>query len=131
MEQLLAIFAPICGFLLLKTMLEQRATARSQNVHLLEEALKNPALDRATIESLTYQLTGSRPPRSNHPSRFMAVVLAVGWLALFTGIGIMVIGSMMPGNDETCAAGALVAIIGFGFVTYPFAVRELEARRGA
>ena len=129
--ELVAILTPICGFLLLKMMLEQRASSRSQNVRLLEEALKNPALDRATIESLTYQLTGSRPPRSSHPSRFMAVVLAVGWLALFTGIGIMVIGSMMPRGDETCAAGALVAIIGFGFVTYPFAVRELEARKGA
>src|SRR5262245_16129233 len=129
--ELAVILVPICSFLMLKVMLEHRATARGQNVRLLEEALKNPALDRATIESLTYQLTGSRPPRSSHPSRFMAFVLAVGWLALFTGIGIMVIGSMMPGNDETCAAGALVAIIGFGFVTYPFAVRELEARRGA
>ena len=131
MEELLAIFTPIFGFLMLKAMLEHRARARSQNVRLLEEALKNPALDRATIESLTYQLTGSRPPRSNQPSRFMALVLAVGWLALFTGIGIMVIGSMIPGGDETCAAGALVSIIGFGFVTYPFAVRELEARKGA
>jgi hypothetical protein len=130
MEELLAIFVPICLFVLLKTMLEHRATARTQYVHLLEEALKNPAVERATIESLTYQLTGSRPPRSNQPSRFMALVLAVGWLSLFTGIGIMVIGSMIPGGDETSAAGALVAIIGFGLVTYPFAVRELEARKG-
>ena len=129
--ELAVILVPICLFILLKNLLEQRATARSQNVRLLEEALKNPALDRATIESLTYQLTGSRPPRSNHPSRFMAIVLAVGWLALFTGIGIMVIGSMIPRGDETAAAGALVAIIGFGLVTYPFAVRELEARKGA
>jgi hypothetical protein len=129
--ELVAILTPICGFLLLKMMLEHRAAARSQNVRLLEEALKNPALDRATIESLTYQLTGSRPPRSSQPSRFMAVVLAIGWLGLFTGIGIMVIGSMMPRGDDTMAAGALVAIIGFGLVTYPFAVRELEARKGA
>ena len=130
MDELLVIAVPICLFVLLKMVLDQRATARSQYVRLLEEALKNPAVDRATIESLTYQLTGSRPPRSNHPSRFMALVLAVGWLALFTGIGIMVIGSMIPGGDETCAAGALVAIIGFGLVTYPFAVRELETRKG-
>lgn len=128
--ELVAILVPICLFILLKMMLEQRATARTQNVRLLEEALKNPAMDRGTIESLTYQLTGHRPPRSNHPSRFMAVVLAVGWLALFTGIGIMAIGSMLPGEDEVCAAGALVAIIGFGLVTYPFALRELEARKG-
>lgn len=128
--ELAVIVVPICLFILLKNMLEQRATARSENVRLLEEALKNPAVDRATIETLTYQLTGHRPPRSNHPTRFMAVVLAIGWLALFTGIGIMVIGSMLPGEDEVCAAGALVSIIGFGLVTYPFALRELEARKG-
>ena len=62
--ELAVLIVPICLFILLKNMLEQRATARSENVRLLEEALKNPAVDRATIESLTYQLTGHRPPRS-------------------------------------------------------------------
>ena len=127
--ELAVILVPICIFLLLKNLLDKTASARSDNVRLLEEALKNPALDRATIESLTYQLTGSQPPRSNRPGRVMAVVLAIGWLALFTGIGIMAIGSL-GSDDDIVAAGALVAIIGFGLVTYPFALRELEARRG-
>ncbi|HEX6813277.1 MAG TPA: hypothetical protein VF384_16770 [Planctomycetota bacterium] len=129
--ELAAILVPICSFLVLKMLLDQRASARSQNIRLLEEALKNPQVDRALIESLTFQLTGSRPPQSNRPGRFMAVVLAIGWLSLFTGLGIMAIGSMIRGGDETVAAGALVSIIGFGLVTYPFALRELEARRSA
>jgi 3-dehydroquinate dehydratase len=29
------------------------------------------------------------------------------------------------------AGGVITAIIGFGFVTYPFALRELEARKQA
>ena len=45
---------------------------RADNVRLPEEALKNPALDRATIESLTYQLTGHRSPRTAGSLRYQA-----------------------------------------------------------
>ena len=128
MEVALFIFLPILAFVLLKTVLDQRANARRENVRLLEEALKNPALDRGTIETLTYQLTGQRPMRHPGPSRFFATVLAVGWVTLFTGLGIFAIGGMV-GDDDVAAGGVLTGIIGFGLVTYPFALRELEARR--
>ncbi|MEO6597525.1 MAG: hypothetical protein ABIP94_22505 [Planctomycetota bacterium] len=122
------ILVPIFVFVLLKMILDQRANARSDNVHLLEEALKNPALDRATIESLTYQLTGSRPPRAGGPSRLMATVLAIGWIALFTGIALWVLGEMTREMNVT-AGGVITAVVGFALVTYPFALRELDARR--
>lgn len=128
--ELVYILVPIFVFVLLKMALDQRAVARKDNVRLLEEALKNPALDRATIESLAFQLTGARTPRGGGQGRFLAFVLAIGWLTLFTGIGILVIGAMI-GRPEPSAAGALVALIGFGIVTYPFALRELEARNKA
>jgi len=128
--ELILILVPIFVFVLLKMVLDQRATARKDNVRLLEEALKNPALDRATIESLAFQLTGARSPRTAGPSRFLAFVLAIGWIALFTGVGIWVIGEII-GRTEPSAAGVLVALIGFGLVTYPFALRELEARQKA
>lgn len=128
--ELVLILIPIFVFVLLKMVLDQRANARSENVRLLEEALKNPALDRATIESLSFQLTGARPPRSSGPTRAMAMLLAIGWIALFTGLGIAAIGGIV-GEDEAIGGGVLTSIIGFGFVTYPFALRELEARRQA
>ncbi len=128
--ELLYIFVPIFVFVLLKMVLDQRATARKDNVRLLEEALKNPALDRATIESLAFQLTGARSPRTAGPSRFLAFVLAFGWITLFAGVGIWVIGEIL-GDRSPTAAGVLVALIGFGLVTYPFALRELEARQKA
>jgi len=124
------ILIPIFLFVLLKIILDQRANARADNVRLLEEALKNPALDRATIESLTFQLTGARPVRGGGPSRFMAFLLAIGWIALFTGIGVAAIGGITSSEDAT-AGGVVTLIIGFGLVTYPFALRELEARRQA
>jgi hypothetical protein len=37
----------------------------------------------------------------------------------------------MLGGEEVTASGGLVSLIGFGLVTYPFALRELEARRPA
>lgn len=128
--ELSLILTPIFSFVLLKMMLEHRSKAREDNVRLLEEALKNPALDRATIESLAYQLTGARSPRTAGPSRMMALLLAVGWVALFSGLGIWLIGEII-GQQGATAAGLFTSIVGFGLVTYPFALRELEARQKA
>ena len=125
--ELVLILIPIFAFSLAKILLDHRARNRSDNVRLLEEALRNPNLDRATIESLTYQLTGARPPRVPGPSRGMAVLLALGWVALFAGVGVMAIGGIL-GEEDALGGGVLTAIVGFGLVTYPFALRELEGR---
>jgi hypothetical protein len=126
--ELSLILLPILAFVLLKGYLEQRAAARQDRVRLLEQALANPALDRTTIESLAYQLTGAQPPRQRGPSRLLAFLLALGWLALFSGLGIWLLGHLMN-QDSATGAGVLVAVIGFGLVTYPFALRELESRQ--
>lgn len=126
--ELTLILIPIFVFVLLKMVIDHRAAARADNVRLLEEALKSPTVDRPTLESLTYQLTGHRSPRQATPSRFLAVLLGLGWLALFTGVGVW-IGGSMTGLEGMQLGGVLTAVIGFGFVTYPFALRELEARR--
>lgn len=116
-------------FALVKHWMDSGIQARAERVKLLEEALKNPSIDRATIESLTYQLTGQRSPKANQGMpRLMAGVLAIGWLGLFTGIGVWVFGEMVHDNDSV-AGGIITTIAAFGLVTYPFALRELEARR--
>lgn len=127
--ELVFILVPIFVFVLLKIVLDQRAAARSDHLRLLEEALKNPAVDRATLENLTWQLTGNRPVREPQgPGKFLAFLLAIGWLALFLGIGLWVTGEMTR-LTELRVAGIITGILGFGFVTYPFALRELEARK--
>lgn len=113
---------------LIKNWMDSGIKARTERVKLLEEALKNPAIDRATIESLTYQLTGQRSPKNKGSSKLMAGVLAIGWLGLFAGIGIWVFGEMVHERDAV-AGGIITTIAAFGLVTYPFALRELEARR--
>lgn len=126
-----SILAVVFGFVLTKLVLEQRAAARRDNLRLLEEALKNPALDRASLENLSWQLTGKRPMRASQAgAKFLSMVLAVGWLALFAGIGIWIAGEMIRAS-EARVGGILTAICGFGLVTYPFALRELEARKQA
>ena len=127
---LAAILTPIFSFVLIKLWLEQRAQARSDNVRLLEEALKSPQVDRQILENLTWQLTGKRGIRERGPSRSLALVLAIGWMALFVGIGLFGSGSMAH-SQELEVGGVITAVIGFGLVTYPFALRELEARKQA
>lgn len=120
---LLIVFA----FVLTKNVFEQRARIRERNLQLLETALQNPAIDRATLESLTQQLTGRRAPRDG-TTPWMAFVLSVGWIALFVGIGIAVVGGVFNDDDATMG-GVVASVAGFGLVTWPFALRELEARR--
>lgn len=126
--ELLFILIPIFVFVLLKMVLDQRAQAQQDRVRLIEEALKSPNIDRQALESLTFQLTGQRPVRNLNTSRFLAIVLAAGWIALFTGLALWIAGGLSHDRD-TFTGGIVTALIGFGLVTYPFALRELEARR--
>jgi hypothetical protein len=62
----------------------------------------------------------------------MAVMLALGWIALFVGIALWVAGATAGsgyGGKDMVIGGIVTAVVGFGFVTYPFALRELEGRR--
>ena len=125
------ILAVIFGFVLVRTGIEQKAKEREQKLEALQKALQNPSLDRATITSLTHQLAGAKPPKeARGAGRAMAWLLAFGWLTLFSGLGIWVLGEVTVCRDVS-AAGLLVSLIGFGLVTYPFALRELESRRQA
>jgi hypothetical protein len=126
--ELVFIFVPIFGYLIARLVLVQRAAARAANLRLLEEALRNPALDRATIETLAHQLTGRRPVRNGGPSPLSTLVLAIGWIALFVGVSLVVIGGVFD-DDGLAMGGIVTAISGFGLVTWPFALRELETRR--
>lgn len=122
------ILTPIFVFVLCKNLLEQRAQARSERIRILEEALKNPAIDRATLEQLTYQLTGSRAPQRAGPGVLAKFMLTLGWISLFAGIGVGIVGGTLR-SEEVTVAGVLAIVLGFGFLTYPFALRELEVRR--
>jgi hypothetical protein len=130
LSQLTLLLVPILSFVLLRAIFDQRARHRERMLHLLEEAVRNPQLDRQAVENLAFQLTGNPPPRRGAQKRStgLALLLAFGWITLFTGLGIWILGAMTH-TEGARAAGILVSVIGFGLVTYPFALRELEARR--
>jgi hypothetical protein len=128
--ELAFILAPILAFVLIRGQLDQRNRMEAQRMQLMEQALRQGQLDRHSLELLA-QHVGGKPPAPPQPrSRWLALLLALGWLTLFAGIGVSVLGSLINEKDAF-SAGILVSIIGFGLVTYPFALRELEARRAA
>lgn len=128
--ELAIILVPVLAFVLIRGQLEQKNRLEVQRMQLLEQALRQGQLDRHSLELLAQHL-GGKPPAPERPrSRWLALLLALGWVTLSVGAGIAALGSMMGGRDEF-AAGILVSIIGFGLVTYPFALRELESRRAA
>lgn len=118
------------AFALIGGAMDQRKKATAERTRLLEEAIRNNS-SREVVEALTWHVTGNKPevpkPAAKNGAG-MAILLAIGWLTLFAGIGVSVLGGMVSCED-TIGAGVLVSIIGFGLVTYPFALRELEARR--
>src|SRR5262245_24749266 len=127
--ELAFLLAPIFAFVLLRGIVDHRAKERAERRRAFEQALTDPRIDRATMQLLAQTLVGARPPRQG-PSRGMAALLAIGWLTLFSGLGVLALG-LIAGIREAPAAGALTALVGFGLVTYPFALRELEARHKA
>jgi hypothetical protein len=129
MESIVSLIAFIYLFQMGKSQMETKAKERAQRMEMLEKALANPNLDRATVQLLAQQLTGAKSPKGGRGNG-LAWLLALGWLALFSGIGIYVLG-IIQRHSESQSAGLLVALIGFGLITYPFALRELESRRPA
>jgi len=127
MEFLVTLFVIIFVYNLIKAQIDDRSRERQQRLDALQKALANPAVDRATVQQLANQLTGTKSPQERVSSG-LAWMLGLGWLTLFSGAGVWVLG-LVSGDQDPTAAGILVMLIGFGFVTYPFALREMEARR--
>jgi hypothetical protein len=130
METILSILVLVFLFQLGKAQMEQRSKERERQLQALEKALANPSIDRATLQQLAQQLTGAKAPMQRGGVG-LAWLLALGWLTLFTGAGIWMYGTLSPSEPDLDAAGVLVMVIGFGLVTYPFALREMESRRAS
>ncbi len=127
---LIAIFV----FVLIKGHSEQRAKERARKLQLLEDAIKSGNVDRDLVQELAATFSGKRPQATRPPAEQRprgTWFLALGWVGIFVGLGIAGLGSFDTQNEELVGAGLLVSLISFGITTYPFALRELEARRRA
>ena len=126
---LIAIFA----FVIIKGHSEQRAKERARKLQLLEDAIKSGNIDRDLIQELAATFSGKRPaPATPAVERRPRGTwfLALGWIGIFVGLGVAGLGSFNS-REQLVGTGLLVSLISFGITTYPFALRELEARRRA
>ena len=134
--ELAPILIAIFCFVIIKSHMDQRGKERARKLQILEEAIKGGNMDREMVDALAATLSGRRPtPRKPQvePRPRGSWFLALGWIGIFIGLGILALGGMTDGRDadELMGAGIVVALISFGVTTYPFALRELEARRRA
>lgn len=128
---LLLVFA----FVLIVVIAQNRAREKREKLRILEEALRSGNLDEATRQELVGELTGrSRDRREEQRLRerverrgssvWSKLLFALGWVALFLGVGLMVID-----QPDTFEAGVLVGVGGFAAMSLPLAIREFDRDR--
>ena len=136
MEGIALILLVIFGYSIAQSAMRSVDKRRANTVRLLEEALRNPQVDRQTVDQLARQLTGNRvgsdggQPVVNPGLGFVGhMFLAIGWFGLFVAVGLLIGSNYGVGvEQELLLAGWIVALVSFGCLTYPFAVREARAR---
>ena len=129
MTTAIPILATIFVFILIKHFLDTRTEARAERMRLIEKAMESGQLGREMVEELAYGLAGRKDPRGR-ANLLASTILAIGWIGIFIGAAVCAGGAMMD-TEEALVAGMVIALISFGVTTYPFALRELEARRQA
>ncbi len=132
----MSILAIILPFTLVVIVLGTRAKQKGDRMRLMEKALQAGSLDDETRRVLLDQLSGrnkQRPEWLTTLSQHLVFLsrnafFVVGWIGLFTGIALWVVG-MGFGPEEMGFAGVITALVSFGVVTVPMALREVERRR--
>ena len=66
------------------------------------------------------------PVAPGQVSGFMKFILFVGWIGMLLGIAFAVIAANSRYGHDLELPAAILCCLGFGFVTYPFVVRELQ-----
>ena len=132
----LAVLSLIFFFVLIIVVLSMRAKLKSDRLRLMEKALQADTVDDATRRVLLDQLSGRNRQRPEWLASLYQHLLflsknalfVVGWMGMFTGIGLVVVG-MGFDREDLGFAGVLTALVSFGVVTVPMALREAERRR--
>jgi hypothetical protein len=115
-------FGLVFSFVALIVSMNLRHKERKERMALARRALEQGNLDDATRQHLLQAV----PPHARRGYLLRNPVFTIGWLGLFLGGGLL-----MTGERDTFEAGIVVALVSFGIVTMPFALRELEGRKHA
>lgn len=126
----------VLGFVLIKHWLDSRTKQASERLRVLEDALKRGNLDDVTREELVEALTGRRVKRSpagvpmsvanNSSSVLMKIVAFVGWISFCLGMALVIVVNNTRGYPDLEVPATILSCVGFGLVTFPFVIRELQ-----
>ncbi|MFN9703730.1 MAG: hypothetical protein ACK595_02780 [Planctomycetota bacterium] len=140
MEGIALVLFVIFGYSIAQAAMRSADRRRADTIRLLEEALRNPQVDRQTVDQLARHLTGKAAddaagkPAANQGIGFLGnLFLVLGWFGLFTAGGLGIGGNYVDDprwENELIMAAWIVALVSFGCLTYPFALREARARVG-
>ena len=132
----LMVLAMLMGFALIVIGVSIRAKQKNDRMRLMEKALHANTLDDELRRQLLDHLSGRNQPRPQWLetlSRHLVflsknALFVVGWLGLFTGIALFVVGAAYD-LEGLGIAGGISSLVSFGIVTVPLALREVERRR--
>ncbi len=136
MSFVITLLVVIFVFAFFMRWMDMIAKDRQSRMKLLEEAVKAGNLDEQGREDLVAAVSGRRPrhhkqpaaPVSPHKATFLErVMMFFGWMGFLTGGALLTYG-LADDCQDFILAGILVGLIGFGLLTYPFVIRELESR---
>lgn len=122
LAEVLLIVAPV---VVVVGLLRRAAATRRHALEVERLATMRAAIDRGVLgeadreQVLAAMAVGQQPP----PSPAQSWPVAVGWVAGFVGIGLLLIG-----DQDLRATGIVVGLLGLGLVTLPMAQRELARR---
>ena len=125
---------PIFVFILIKTAMDNRAKSAREKLRVLEEALRAGNLDDQAKQDLMETLTGrnvkASPAPAPQPTQvgfLLKFIAFLGWTSLCLGVAFLILVNNFRGWEELEIAAVLLPCVGFGLVTYPFVIRELQS----
>lgn len=119
--EVLLIVAPVVIVvgLLRRSAAARRHALEVERLAAMRAAIEQGLLREADRDALLTAMAGQQPA----PNAAQSWPVAVGWVAGFVGIGLLLIG-----DPDLRATGIVVALLGLGLVTLPMAQRELARR---
>lgn len=121
------IVAIVFGAIFLRHWLDAESEHARDRMRLLEKAIDSGQLDRQQLDELTGVLSGRKPRPKRREGALERFAVGAGWIGIFIGIGAFLVGAVAYDADARIS-GIVIAVISFGIVTFPFAIREYDAR---
>jgi hypothetical protein len=129
-EETLFFMVTLFGFITVWSWIAHRARLRQKRFDVIQKAIESGNLDEATRR--TEGRHGSEWGRAlGQQAAFLMrnLLFVAGWLTMCIGAGCWVAGEMFGWGRWDIEPAVIATFVGFGLVTVPIALRELESRR--